>query len=387
MAIIPCPECGKQISDKAYNCIHCGCPIAPPASDNQSEISAKNFFDFKKAIKDMLNFAKTKKKILAVISIILVITAVLSTALPSGSKLTARKITLDKTYQAGNVAEFTIKRVAPNKVLSTERSDNETFVDFFCKFTNISDTEYDDEDVITAYATGVKSKAKYTNSYIRIMGNGMYITHDIQPHITKTMHIAVAVPTDEDDIVFTIKIKDKVFNFEYKMGDVYRNAEDFGIGSTCTSDDVAEIKINNIVYTSHASALAKMHYTAGFRTVSPESSEEVFLLVDMEYTNLKTSNSSGLEDLDFVATYENKYVYNSFKIYDVSSSETSLGLLYENTKSFIPRGSARFFVLIKVSKEIMENEAELDFFIGEKEFVYKGTPSYIDTYPKDREVI
>ena len=28
MALINCPECGKQISDKAGSCPNCGCPIA-----------------------------------------------------------------------------------------------------------------------------------------------------------------------------------------------------------------------------------------------------------------------------------------------------------------------------------------------------------------------
>jgi len=27
MALIKCNDCGKEISDKAPNCIHCGCPI------------------------------------------------------------------------------------------------------------------------------------------------------------------------------------------------------------------------------------------------------------------------------------------------------------------------------------------------------------------------
>ena len=27
MALIKCPDCGKEISDRAANCIHCGCPI------------------------------------------------------------------------------------------------------------------------------------------------------------------------------------------------------------------------------------------------------------------------------------------------------------------------------------------------------------------------
>lgn len=29
MALIKCPECGKEISDKAASCIHCGCPMQP----------------------------------------------------------------------------------------------------------------------------------------------------------------------------------------------------------------------------------------------------------------------------------------------------------------------------------------------------------------------
>ncbi|MEG1028094.1 MAG: zinc-ribbon domain-containing protein, partial [Oscillospiraceae bacterium] len=27
MALIKCPECGKEISDKIKSCIHCGCKI------------------------------------------------------------------------------------------------------------------------------------------------------------------------------------------------------------------------------------------------------------------------------------------------------------------------------------------------------------------------
>ena len=28
MALIKCPECGNQVSDKAEVCIHCGCPLS-----------------------------------------------------------------------------------------------------------------------------------------------------------------------------------------------------------------------------------------------------------------------------------------------------------------------------------------------------------------------
>jgi len=35
MALIPCPECNRQISDKAANCPHCGNPLTGPADKPQ----------------------------------------------------------------------------------------------------------------------------------------------------------------------------------------------------------------------------------------------------------------------------------------------------------------------------------------------------------------
>lgn len=32
MPLIKCPDCGKEISDKAKTCIYCGCPISEPES-------------------------------------------------------------------------------------------------------------------------------------------------------------------------------------------------------------------------------------------------------------------------------------------------------------------------------------------------------------------
>ena len=35
MAMINCPECGKEISDKAKACIHCGCPINEESNETK----------------------------------------------------------------------------------------------------------------------------------------------------------------------------------------------------------------------------------------------------------------------------------------------------------------------------------------------------------------
>lgn len=37
MALMQCPECGHEVSDKAENCPHCGCPISPSPSVHESQ--------------------------------------------------------------------------------------------------------------------------------------------------------------------------------------------------------------------------------------------------------------------------------------------------------------------------------------------------------------
>lgn len=41
MALIKCPECGKEISDKAQKCIHCGTTLAIAIKSN-AENEIKN---------------------------------------------------------------------------------------------------------------------------------------------------------------------------------------------------------------------------------------------------------------------------------------------------------------------------------------------------------
>jgi len=43
MALINCPECQKEISDKAESCPHCGCPIKNEINDNMYEYNGKQF--------------------------------------------------------------------------------------------------------------------------------------------------------------------------------------------------------------------------------------------------------------------------------------------------------------------------------------------------------
>lgn len=41
MPLIKCPDCEKEVSDKATACIHCGCPISTNLEDQPAAGSAK----------------------------------------------------------------------------------------------------------------------------------------------------------------------------------------------------------------------------------------------------------------------------------------------------------------------------------------------------------
>ena len=75
MAIINCPECGKEISDRAETCIYCGYPLKEPMKEEalKKEVSGKESF------KEVLgNFGRKigKKGLLIILAAAIVIAAV-----------------------------------------------------------------------------------------------------------------------------------------------------------------------------------------------------------------------------------------------------------------------------------------------------------------------
>lgn len=69
MAMINCPECGKEISDKAKSCIHCGCPISE--EEPKAEPIASNTVVF---VEDHKKSAQKKLLISTILNLIGTIT-------------------------------------------------------------------------------------------------------------------------------------------------------------------------------------------------------------------------------------------------------------------------------------------------------------------------
>ena len=92
MAIINCPECGKEISDKAEKCIYCGFPINSENCIPQNDISKNNLKNNFIQIK-LLN----KKKIITIICIsIFIIATIISIIYFNVQKLSVEELNLSK---------------------------------------------------------------------------------------------------------------------------------------------------------------------------------------------------------------------------------------------------------------------------------------------------
>ncbi len=70
MALIKCSECGKDISDKAEACPHCGCPVALMAESKADSYVSKD--------KTIMVNKKTKKKKARLFSAVIVVAIVIA---------------------------------------------------------------------------------------------------------------------------------------------------------------------------------------------------------------------------------------------------------------------------------------------------------------------
>lgn len=84
MALIKCPECGKEISDKAKNCIHCGYPLNMPEELTSCEENcelhneAENEQSKKTTILQPIRFPKNKKLIVAFVALFVLVIGIIT---------------------------------------------------------------------------------------------------------------------------------------------------------------------------------------------------------------------------------------------------------------------------------------------------------------------
>ena len=142
MALIKCPECGKEISDKANNCIHCGVPIKV---DKKVKVKIPRFCT------GMLNQKACEVEVYI------------------------EKNMIWKGY-SGSVAIFEIKQVCNLSFLIKEAYTGHPFP-FFKDFTIngilYPGKKYEIKNAVTSLVFGDPTKSKYVFSEIDVIDSGL----------------------------------------------------------------------------------------------------------------------------------------------------------------------------------------------------------------------
>lgn len=91
MAMISCPECGKDISDRALTCPNCGCPIEPKSNiqpnDEESQLEIHPH-----------NGSSSKRIYIAIAAIAIIIAIIAIFSMLGGGKVTASNVGTDAIY-------------------------------------------------------------------------------------------------------------------------------------------------------------------------------------------------------------------------------------------------------------------------------------------------
>ncbi len=70
MALIKCPECGREVSDKAICCVHCGCPIDiknEPISETKIEIESETIEIKESYSIELLDYKKERNEVISIL--------------------------------------------------------------------------------------------------------------------------------------------------------------------------------------------------------------------------------------------------------------------------------------------------------------------------------
>ena len=382
MALINCPDCGKQVSDKTQNCIHCGCPI-PQSSEpvKKTRVEIVGIEKLKNKTCGIVKKIGLKKLIgiAAVIAVIIVGAIVVSNSSGGLQMLSAEEIHLNEVYDIKGIGEFEVLRVATTKHFLAEDAGDKTHIVFECNFTNKTSEAYSVSDLATISAKSKETGAIYANCEVGKARNGYVASVVAEPNVESKISFAVEVPADETELIVTITFEENVFNFKYILGELIRNNQIIGAGDTVEVEDVASVNITNIVYSSGVWA-PKAYSGRSHRGYSVDNANEsTYLIIDTTYANLKHINQAPDDIVKIEAIYEDKYYYTTNKFYTFSNDGKRVeAYLYDN--EFIPQSEIRTCMVVEVSKKMIEKEVEINIFIGDKEFTYKGTPRFDDKY-------
>lgn len=382
MALINCPECNKEISDKSATCIHCGCPVCSSEPEKRINVEFTEKINISSVItktKAFIDKVGKKKVIIAAAIVLVLIIGISAVSSIDTSILTAEKIEINKTYKVKDIGEFEILRAYTSD--SFVSKENKNHVVFICNFTNRSKDTYALSDESTITAKSKDTKALY-NSYTvgeNLNNDGILYPIDAEPNIKTKVYFALEVPETETDLAVSLSFGEEIISFDYTLGEVLREAQIFPVASTFEAENIASVNVTDIAYSNGVFA-PSVKWNGAYDGYTVDNEEQsVFLILDTKYMNLSSTNKNISNVVKVEAVYDGQYHYTNDNYLTFTNNNTYVR--YSHSESDFPsQTNIRTCMLVEVSKEIIDKEVEITVFIGDEEFVYKGTPRFVENY-------
>ena len=202
MALIKCPECGKEISDNAESCPHCGYPINKKEDSKQEEVQKSTEQKEKKPL---------KKRYLVIFIIIVLIAGIIVWGCIKTSK--EKKLIEQQNAEVQEIKEYNQYVECLNSVYSNALSGASTAEDVCVLVLNVwQDAIYDDSsDETSKYVSGasdfnealervyadeeIKDKLSSISDYQEYLDNDMNNLQSAPSELEKAYDAAVEVST------------------------------------------------------------------------------------------------------------------------------------------------------------------------------------------------
>ena len=182
---------------------------------------------------------------------------------PVSSENTLSTLSAGEIFKVGGTGDFTVKKAHTTDVIYSslrsgtfvecEKEEN-TYIDIVMRFKNKKQA-VNLSEIISASALGKKSGKKYSDFlclFENEQGSGLSASVEIAPLSETTVHIAVEVPEDSEDDIYTVEILacDDKFEFDYKLSEFVHNMETVYEGQSL-SNSRTKAKLDSCNYSTY----------------------------------------------------------------------------------------------------------------------------------------
>lgn len=286
----------------------------------------------------------------------------------SGKEEIKNTIEIGKPVTVQDYAEITLRKVVSSDKVQSIKDEGyientvsgEKYIDCIADVKNLTAETIMSEDFLTAKAKSFYGTEYTADVFAVELDYGVYTYSELKPQSKNTMHIAISVPESEPEFTITFSINDEMYSFDYKMGEVLRNAVSLTKDSTVGDDKYATLKFIGIDFTDDVIPSNVNDYYGHYAI---ENSTNTYMVIKTNVTNYQ-STAKAMDKLVFArATFSGKYEYSGFVVRESSSGDDF------DYNPVNPLENANIYIIIEVPKTVIETPYEVSLIFNNQEYL------------------